>query len=431
MLRLALCWVLALTAACIKDVDLVDKRCPCVKGFECIDGFCQTIRSEQRGAADSAPDTATAPTLGGSEDRVVEPAPASDAAPSPDASPSPTSDSGLGSEDAAAAVDANAGQPMPPDDPAVADGDAGLDASQSPPDPPDADAGSPADDELRSLQEIVSTVSVSDQFETALLQVVHELQSPPYTVLIPWDPALEDLPYWHKITQLEWQGHLADFARGHIHQGLAGRPLPVGVERIEMLNGRLVEVSAEGARIRFNGQRTIGESAASDGRAFMLADVLEPQWSGQTVADIVATDERFQKLRDLMNRPELAQLLQALGTVDPSRGVTLFAPINGALSPSLTEPNEACSKALKALFDNHTLDTVAPREFTPTFRFTTRGMGRIRWDASAQTVSCDSNQNPTTVSYAEFPEQLALNGVVHPVSKLLCVPLACQATTPD
>ena len=44
-------------------------------------------------------------------------------------------------------------------------------------------------------------------------------------------------------------------------------------------------------------------------------------------------------------------------------------------------------------------------------------------------MGCDAEPNPTTVSLAEHEQTFAINGVVHPVGQVLCLPTACQGTT--
>ena len=433
-----LCCITLLASACIDDVELGEKLCPCVEGFVCVDGVCRMPGWEQVGA----PQPAAGPTDPPFSNDVLgaEGAPAMTSGTGPMATPTPPPP--LPGEDAGPAPDAS--PPANPEDDAGAEtgtedagtsaNDAGADAGAP---APDADAGSapmPEEDsgtgeELQSLEQIVSTVFVADQFETALLQVLDDLREPPHTVLIPWDHALEQLPYWTKITQFEWRGHLADFARAHMHAGLIDGAPPAEPLTIEMLNGRLVEVSNDGGRIRFDGHRNIGQTPASDGYVFLLQDVLEPGWAQRSVADVLAADERFTELGQLLELPQLAETLQLLGTVDATDGVTLFAPTNAAIPDAMSSPSAACAEALAQLIDDHILLDVTSREFTPTFRFTTRGMGRLSWDADALTVGCDAEPNPTTVSLAEHEQTFAINGVVHPVGHVLCLPAACQGTT--
>ena len=201
----------------------------------------------------------------------------------------------------------------------------------------------------------------------------------PYTVFIPWDTAIETLPYdWAKrLSEPMWSLHLERFLFHHIYRGA----LPLEVLRqvtgvkIPMMDGEVIEITTQqqkGKRIRVNENvRHLAYTAALDGYAFMVDQILVPSFMEQP-AHMVAPPSlafRWIKLGYIANLDHLLS--------DPAMVATFLVPSNEAFDRIDTETltfweSTAGKEELRRVLLRHTVpqtliasNTLAPGIMSP------------------------------------------------------------------
>jgi uncharacterized surface protein with fasciclin (FAS1) repeats len=273
------------------------------------------------------------------------------------------------------------------------------------------------------LEEIVANSFVLKNLEAMMVatRAKEVMQSPPYTLFAPWDHALNKLPYWQRITRDRgWHGHLRDLLLGHIHQGDLTSEQLTASAKVVMLNGDEAQVAVQSNRPRVDGATVIATAAAKDGHAHMLDGVREPRWARRTIADVIDGDERLTLLSQILSHPSLSAKRAELESADV--GLTLFAPTDDALTGFDLErcQDAKCVAALEQLVDDHLVETVVSRKFSPTRAFETASGARLDWSsANERVVFTSAEGSAQEVSLDGFEEALAINGIVHPIAVVL------------
>jgi uncharacterized surface protein with fasciclin (FAS1) repeats len=276
----------------------------------------------------------------------------------------------------------------------------------------------------RPIQEIIAQTFVLQDMEALLVtsKVAGDMKSPPYTVFAPWDYDIERLPYWTKITRNRaWYGHMRDLTLGLIHEGNLSPESIQGTTTVTMMNGDTVTVTMENGRVRVDGIRVIGDTAASDGYLYMLQGVPEPRWTKRTVMDIINSDERFSILAQILNHPSMSAKRQELASATAE--LTFFAPTNSALAGfDIARCTDAeCLAKLDLLVKRHLVGALTPKLFTSTKQLTTQAGSKLDWNFDTKSIDCTNDDNSRQETALEIDEEYAMNGLVHPVDKLLCI----------
>lgn len=114
-----------------------------------------------------------------------------------------------------------------------------------------------------------------------------EYSDTPFTIFMPSDGAFEKLPldWLNRLKQPMWAFHLKQFLLHHIHRGGLSVALLKQIKSsidIKMMDGESIEISKQRERVRFNDVHYIAYTAASDGYAFMMDEILVPSFMEQT-----------------------------------------------------------------------------------------------------------------------------------------------------
>ena len=156
-----------------------------------------------------------------------------------------------------------------------------------------------------------------------------EYSDTPFTLFMPWDEAFEKLPFdWLKrLEQPMWALHLKQFLLHHMHRG--GLSLDVlkqitSTVKITMMDGESIEIAKKHNRVRIDDVRYIAHTAASDGYAFMMDDILVPSFMEQTAFMVAPPNLALRWIKYVY----LAGMEDLLS--DPSTVGTFLVPSNDA-----------------------------------------------------------------------------------------------------
>eukprot|EP00977_Amphora_coffeiformis_P009616 scaffold2215_cov162-Amphora_coffeaeformis.AAC.14 len=155
----------------------------------------------------------------------------------------------------------------------------------------------------------------------------------PVTFFMPTNYAFEELEegLCAKLQDHSWEAQLRDLLHFHMHYG----DIPVDdleeSQTITMANGKDVVVTRRPGtkRVKVNGIMVLAIYDASDGTAYMLDEVLVPDWIEKRLLDIMTTS--FSTMTTLMVRAGYDEMLS-----DPSESLTIFAPTNEAFEKDKT-----------------------------------------------------------------------------------------------
>ena len=157
----------------------------------------------------------------------------------------------------------------------------------------------------------------------------------PYTFFAPQDAGFESLPIdlIEKLQDRSWTAHLQYLLRLHLVVG--DYPVDTLGETQTFTTASnqdvLVARRAGTSRVRVDDILVLATYDASNGYAYMIDEVLVPDWMDKTLRDIAANS--FPTMLSLVIQVELDELL-----VDSSESLTVFAPTEtafSALSPSV------------------------------------------------------------------------------------------------
>lgn len=269
----------------------------------------------------------------------------------------------------------------------------------------------------RHLQDLVANAFTLQTLEALLVtsRLASEMDSPPYTMFMPWDNAFRRMPaFWERAkSDPRWRAHLRSIADAHMYKGLA--PVPQGEDvTLAMMDGSSATFTEQNSRRRLDGILVIAETAAVDGHAYMIDEVRLPPWVERTAWDVVDTDPRFSIFKSLLTAEDRALLEQTDNT-------TLFAPTDAAFGG---DAEWARDSGLD--IGDFIVDQVMPRRWTQPGEYSARSGASLAWQAGTgdapRTVTCTVAGGETHAAVTlETREELANNGVVHPVDRLLCV----------
>ena len=192
-----------------------------------------------------------------------------------------------------------------------------------------------------SLSEVIAQNFNLQLMEAYLVfaRLLDEIEGPgPFTLFTPHDPGWERLPEgWEaKLRNQAWGAQLQYIMRTHIVTG----DFPVDdleeTQDFTTTSGQVVTVTRlpDTERVRVDNILAISLFDASNGFAYMLDDVLLPDWLDETLEDVMATS--FAAMLALIEQAELDDLLR-----DAESTLTIFVPTDEALeSATLDAPLE-------------------------------------------------------------------------------------------
>ena len=186
-------------------------------------------------------------------------------------------------------------------------------------------------DNLDSLRGIFRKSSLLRVFERLLLSshmtpTLNEYSDSSFTVFMPWDKAMEKLPFgWlARLEQPMWALHLKRFVLHHIHKGGLSLDLLQQTPSVTMMDGENIQITTNRVRPRVDDVDYLAYTTKSDIRAFMMDEILVPSFMERTAIMVVPTSLASRWIK-YAYKAGLEKLLD-----DPARVVTVLVPSDEA-----------------------------------------------------------------------------------------------------
>ena len=289
------------------------------------------------------------------------------------------------------------------------------------------------------LIEVVLQIFILSNFEAFLSRgsVASEISgSGPFTVLMPYNPAWNDLDerVRDNLTDMNrlWDAHLKELLRGHFIDGDITVDSLGANQTLRTRNGQDVIFTRTlgTSRVRVNGFQSLAAYNATNGMAYMLADVILPPWYTRNLLELaLSLSGELSELTSYVVTAGLESVFR-----NPNASLTVLAPYNAAFEglPQATADflkSDEGVPQLQEILSYHVVTQAVNQNsgLFPEFWFTrgareltTAQGGMLRFSLSSgnsPTIIGESNQ--ATIIGADLP---ASNGLIHVIDTILLPP---------